>query len=448
MLQYNNVATHLPVYYFLCAILAFHSESKFIHRIDPLWLALRQFLVAYAVALSTVMAATAFYIHSDCDYCSCCPTVISLLCNILNGICLPLVMVRRQTPLPLSSKVTVSVCRTNTLATDDESGVSDIPQIDPESSSSESPSENLRCPAACSLKLWPMMTATNKPSTANDNQHIKNQNLCSSETDDDVDNDKNDDNGEVGHLDSDDNKTTNNKALRIHHSKRRPVKKLNSLTQALTQLLPGLLTPRRTSSSDLLINGGATGSACPHRQTLQANLPDGSVSSSASRDGNDDVDSTAHATSCPCNKLSKRRISFGTFAKTLPRRESSILGDIVTVRFNKNMSQTSALEIMSVENDMVMQRILGWIFHREGFDFLPVRSGEEALQVLEDRSEAGDERVGLPTLILMAVELPGMMDGACRTVRTAEMVLQRPFWSRFRYRLWGNRNFSVCTHSI
>ena len=69
---------------------------------------------------------------------------------------------------------------------------------------------------------------------------------------------------------------------------------------------------------------------------------------------------------------------------------------------------------MSVEDDAVVQRTLGWMVRRQGFDFLPVRNGEEALQVLEDRSKATSGERGLPTLILMAVDLPGM-DGYATT---------------------------------
>ena len=303
------IATHLAVYYVLCSLLALHSESKLRHTIDPLRLALKYFLLAYAVALSVTAMAYCYMIHT--------PTAVVQLCCLLGSIYLPLVMVLPTLPLPSSE---VDAC-------------------------DESP------------------TTTTKPSiTVDENQHIENQLECPSDADGDYD-----DIDDVEYLDSDD------EALR------QPVERLHSLSQACRHLLPGLLSPQ-ASSSDLSLR---VAGAC-HHHDLQAKRSDVIVSASPQ----------------------------SASPKKLPRRASSILGinfdNIVTKK--KNMVP---LEIMSVEADAVVQRMLGWIVRKQGFDFLPVRSGEEALQLLEDRSRAGDEH-GLPTLILMAVNLPGI-DGYATT---------------------------------
>ena len=231
---------------------------------------------------------------------------------------------------------------------------------------------------------------TVKPSTTVDKsqQHIANHQLCSSKAE--IGNNCDDGSNDVEHLDSRD-------GYDVDSELQQPVERLHSLSQALSQLLPGLLASPRASSSDLRL--GAPAGACPH-QTPQTKVPDDIVHASLDHDV---FKNTTH----------KKSSSQMMAVKKLPRRASSILG-INNNAKRKNGVQTSPLEIMSVEDDAVVQRTLGWMVRRQGFDFLPVRNGEEALQVLEDRSKATSGERGLPTLILMAVDLPGM-DGYATT---------------------------------
>ena len=340
------IATHLAVYYVLCALLALHSESKLGHTIDPLRLALEYFLLAYAVALSANAMAYCYMIHT--------PTAVVQLCCLLGSIYLPLVMVLPTLPLSSSEVAT---------------GVSIRPESRDPSESSCSSSE-LRPGAYCDESP----PTTTKPSiTVDENQHIENQLESTSDADSDYD-----DSDDVEYLDSDDGALL------------QPVEKLHSLSQACRHLLPGLLSPQ-ASSSDLSLR---VAGAC-HHHDLRAKPLDGIAVSASPRSAS---------------------------PKKLPRRASSILGinfdNIVTKK--KNM----ALEIMSVEADAVVQRMLGWIVRKQGFDFLPVQSGEKALQLLEDRSRAGDEH-GLPTLILMAVNLPGI-DGYATTKEIRKLYPNAP----------------------
>ena len=342
----HAIATHLAVYYVLCALLALHSESKLRHTIDPLRLALKWFLLAYAVSLSATAMAYCYVIHT--------PTAVVQLCCLLGSIYLPFVMVLPTLPLASSEVAT---------------GVSIRPESrDPESSFSSS---ELRPDAYCDESP----TTTTKPSiTVDENQHIENQ--LESPTDN-ADSDY-DDNDDVEYLDSDDGALL------------QPVERLHSLSQACRHLLPGLLSPQ-ASSSDLSLR---VAGAC-HHHDLRAKPLDGIAVSASPRSAS---------------------------PKKLPRRASSILG--INVDNIVTKKQNMALEIMSVEADAVVQRMLGWIVRKQGFDFLPVQSGEEALQLLEDRSRAGDEH-GLPTLILMAVELPGI-DGYATTKEIRKLYPNAP----------------------
>ena len=61
-------------------------------------------------------------------------------------------------------------------------------------------------------------------------------------------------------------------------------------------------------------------------------------------------------------------------------------------------SDAAVVDIMSVNADSVVQKMLGRIAQEYGLGFYPVRTGEKALEILEDK---------LPTLILMGTELLG-----------------------------------------
>ena len=71
--------------------------------------------------------------------------------------------------------------------------------------------------------------------------------------------------------------------------------------------------------------------------------------------------------------------------------------------------ETAVIDIVSVNADSVVQKMLGRIAQEYGLGFHPVRSGEKALEMLDDKRISDDTEAEskLPTLILMGTELPG-----------------------------------------
>ena len=175
------------------------------------------------------------------------------------------------------------------------------------------------------------------------------------------------------------------------NTKRRSI--LRSLTRAVLKTLPGGLakTPsfkRRPSFKDMIFRR-------PSTVSLSDRLAGNSVS--------DDVERSIGASSSWTMREGREESPPGQ------SDGSSIIdpSDHHAAPPTSGDAET-AIDIMSVNADSVVQKMLGRIAQEYGLGFQPVRSGEKALEKLSKK---------LPTLILMGDDLPGTTDGGFETTR-------------------------------